>query len=94
VNGTLTTTRPRGRIPAVAGHDGVPPAGCPRRLRHTVGMSEPDLDPEVYPPIDPREPVPDDPGELAPDTPDTLPPAPAEPGPGDPEDPDGVPEPA
>ena len=62
--------------------------------RQTVKMSEPNLDPEVYPPIDPGEQPPDDPGELLPDTPETLPPAPAEPGPGDPDDPDGVPEPA
>src|SRR3954447_9785747 len=60
---------------------------------HTGNMSEPSLDPDVYPPIDPGEPVPDDPGELLPGPPETLPPAPAEPGPGDPEDPDGVPKP-
>lgn len=46
-------------------------------------MSQPDLNPDEYPPIDPREPVPDDAGELLPDTPDELPPAPVEPTPDD-----------
>lgn len=53
-------------------------------------MSQPNLDPEQYPPIDPSEPVPDDPGVLLPDTPDVLPQAPVEPMPGD-EDPGGDP---
>ena len=56
-------------------------------------MTNPDLDPELYPPIDPREDVPDDPGELLPDTPGELPEAPVVPMPDDGE-PGGVPEPA
>ncbi|SBT38910.1 hypothetical protein [Micromonospora auratinigra] len=56
-------------------------------------MTNPDLDPEMYPPIDPRADVPDDPSELLPDTPGELPEAPVEPMPDDGE-PGGVPEPA
>ncbi|MFF5083531.1 hypothetical protein ACFY36_41330 [Actinoplanes sp. NPDC000266] len=46
-------------------------------------MTQPDLNPDDYPPIDPREPVPDDVGELLPGAPDELPEAPVEPMPGD-----------
>jgi hypothetical protein len=56
-------------------------------------MSQPELNPDEYPPIDPREPIPDDPGELLPDAPEELPPAPVEPMPDD-GDEGGVREPA
>ncbi|BEL02820.1 hypothetical protein Q0Z83_010110 [Actinoplanes sichuanensis] len=70
--------------------------GCPvpkARVTDDGIMSQPDLNPDDYPPIDPREPIPDDPGELLPDTPETLPPAPIEPMPDD-GDEGGVREPA
>ncbi|BCJ76941.1 hypothetical protein CS0771_64850 [Catellatospora sp. IY07-71] len=60
-------------------------------------MSQPELDPEQYPPIDPSAPIPDDPRELSPDAPDVLPEAPVEPEPGEGDtggDPGGVREPA
>ncbi|SBT65852.1 hypothetical protein GA0070622_2866 [Micromonospora sediminicola] len=56
-------------------------------------MTNPDLDPDVYPPLDPREPIPDDADELLTDTPGELPKAPVEPMPDDGEA-GGVPEPA
>ena len=42
-------------------------------------MTQPDLDPDEYPPIDPREPAPDDAGELLSDASEPLPEAPVEP---------------
>ncbi|MGC4767263.1 hypothetical protein ACLQ20_30895 [Micromonospora sp. DT46] len=60
----------------------------------TWSMTNPDLDPELYPPLDPREPVPDDAAQLLPDTPDELPEAPAEPLPDDGDQSGGVREPA
>ncbi|TWJ21290.1 hypothetical protein [Micromonospora endolithica] len=56
-------------------------------------MTNPDLDPDVYPPIDPGERAPDNVEELLPGTPGELPDAPVEPMPDDGE-PGGVPEPA
>jgi hypothetical protein len=58
-----------------------------------VFMTQPDLNPDEYPPIDPREPVPDDPAELLPDALEELPEAPVEPLPDD-GDEGGVREPA
>jgi hypothetical protein len=66
----------------------------PRPVLDNRTMTNPDLDPEQYPPIDPREPVPDDAGELLPDTPDELPEAPVEPMPDDGDEAGGVREPA
>jgi hypothetical protein len=60
---------------------------------HSRSMSQPNLDPEEYPPLDPREPAPDDAGALLDDTPDDLPEAPVEPMPDDGGE-DGVREPA
>ncbi|MGN9809950.1 hypothetical protein ACTMSW_11410 [Micromonospora sp. BQ11] len=56
-------------------------------------MTNPDLDPDVYPPIDPREHAPDDAAELLAGTSGELPDAPVEPMPEDGEQ-GGVPEPA
>jgi hypothetical protein len=62
-------------------------------LTEDWSMTQPDLDPEEYPPIDPREPVPDDAGELLSDASEQLPDAPIEPMPDD-GDEGGVREPA
>jgi len=62
-------------------------------LREDWSMTQPDLDPDEYPPIDPREPAPDDAGELLSDASEQLPDAPVEPMP-DGGDEGGVREPA
>jgi hypothetical protein len=62
-------------------------------LTEDWSMTQPDLDPDEYPPIDPQEPAPDDAGELLSDASEQLPEAPVEPMP-DGGDEGGVREPA